>query len=92
MLNLEPIKARAEAASPGPWFWNSYDGIFRGKGEESEPVAWIDHLRNDDKLHGDDIYGPRRDEAHANARFVEAAREDIPALIAEVERLRKESE
>lgn len=63
--------------SPEPWYWNSYDGIFTGdarRGEEPYAVAWVDHLLPEDEApHGDEIYGPRWQEARSNARRIPAA-------------------
>ena len=73
-IDLEAIKARAEAATPGPW-WHE----------------WVD---------GDDwwaVYGqPTGDMvcpevctmwSSDDAAYIATAREDVPALVAEIERL-----
>lgn len=70
-LDLAPIKARAEAATPGPW---KDDGEIIGPGF-GIAQTW-------DK-HEDDFAN-----AEANSEFIAHARQDIPALVAEVERLR----
>jgi len=71
---FEEIRARAEAATPGPWTREEvkYPG---------EPV----HLRfgNCDFVLG-------RAEFYRDADFITQARDDIPALIAEVERVTAE--
>jgi hypothetical protein len=82
MLNLEEIKARAAAATPGPWeceVWaEETDEGYRAAG--AAPAHSVGH----------DI----RERAGAwalaacDAAFIEHARADIPALVAEVERLR----
>ena len=59
---LQEIKARAEAAAPGPW----------GK-------------TGDNPMIPDLLFGDR---ARENATFIAHARSDVPALCAEVERLR----
>lgn len=70
-LDLDAIKARMEAASPGPWHhgercvWEVYDVVV-SDGDDGTGGA----------IHPGD------------AEFIAHAREDIPALIAEVERLR----
>ena len=73
MLDLEAIKKRCEAATPGPWKQISYvvytDDQSKAIGKAfGEGVIWSEQL--------------------ANAALFAAARTDIPALIAEVERLR----
>lgn len=74
---LRVIEARAEAATPGPW-----------EMEVDDPyVIWgPDDLRIV-SFKGSTIIG-----FEDNAPFVAHAREDIPALIAEVRRLRKEND
>jgi hypothetical protein len=72
-LDLDAIKARLEGVTEGPWI-EGQDGNAR-------------------------VYGPDGKAEHsglvavvykgrANTRFIAAARSDIPALVAEVERLR----
>ncbi len=83
-LDLEAVKARCEAAKPGPWKW------------ETKYVA-----PDPDPGDGDrDLHGPSGPVAYysqsamwcedADAEFIAAARSDVPALVAEVERLRTE--
>lgn len=69
---LAAIKARAEAATPGPWqrFTPYGIGVESGNGPVPLKVAWAAQ-END-------------------AAFISAAREDVPALLEEVERLRKQ--
>ena len=78
---LQAIKARCEAATPGPWVagreadfmrpMQSFNvGLTRKAFDESPLNSW--------------------DQWEANAIFIEHARTDIPALLAEVERLRAE--
>lgn len=77
-LDLEAIRQRVDRATPGPWY------------ESDEPIG---------RTH--DIYAPpgalpglRRELPVAekvfgrDSRFIAHAREDVPALLAEVERLR----
>lgn len=77
-LDLEPIRARADAAAPGPWTTG-------------------DHASNECRIEGPWIPADRHwslviyDEGGHNAQdaaFIAHAREDVPALITEVERLR----
>lgn len=74
MLNLEPIKARAEAASPGPWADGAAELDLPGFTMSPRTCA------------GCGVDWPLD---APDAEFVAHAREDVPALIAEVERLRK---
>lgn len=73
---LQAIEARANAATPGPWYY-AYEGssdwsVFQD-GTDTRPVA---------SLH-------RWHKAECpEAVFIAHARQDIPALVAEVRRLR----
>lgn len=93
-LDLAPIEARAEAATKGPW--DTLGGnlvraiaadrelavpIFRSEA----PVDWHKNKRLTHPV----FVRAYRDEVN-NATFIAHAREDIPALIAEVRRLREE--
>lgn len=69
---LAEIKARAEAATPGPWKRFRMDRF----SINNEPL----------EKH---ICGVSQESEH-DAAFIAHAREDIPALLAEVERLRKQ--
>lgn len=82
-INLDAIKARAEAATEGPW---RLDGPW-----------WIDDPSDPDcpaalaMVTGPGRVGimvPERTDANdADAEFIAHARTDVPALVAEVERL-----
>lgn len=75
---LKEIKARAEAATPGPWnSWAVVDGIPHN--HVASPTEEIAELDN-----GEYIENPNMD---ADAKFIAHARQDVPDLIAEVERL-----
>lgn len=79
MIDLEAIKARCNAATPGPWepSWDwSYDDFDGYSGYGQSPATSGKSL--------DDI----REQSCANADFIAHAREDILALVAEVEQLR----
>jgi hypothetical protein len=87
------IRARADAATPGPWQWNSYSGICAGvsKGhllydgwDGEEGVAWVCWIDNGPYA-GDQLILA---ESKANAAFIEHSRQDIPFLLAELDRLR----
>jgi DNA-binding transcriptional MerR regulator len=76
---LDAIRARVDAATPGPWE------------PSSDTLTWI-HV----EAHGLTVAECRTylnrqhtdEQNDANAAFIASAREDVPALLAEVERLR----
>jgi hypothetical protein len=98
---LDEIKTRAEAATPGPWnpaiaphpdsAQTHAEYLVASLCNEGRPlwVAWAENPTDDGFAYvvpavtGD---GPT---SEANADFVAHAREDVPWLIAEVERLRE---
>ena len=93
-MNKEDIQAareRCEVATPGDWFFNSYDAIWEaGKGDDSERIASVSHLEYDDEgdevpSHGDEIFGPRSAEARANGEFIAHACSDLPAALEALE-------
>jgi hypothetical protein len=93
-VDLGPIEARCKAASPGPWITCNPESAFKnwpigffslGRDEEAKPSNWAistDHVRASEMTSGG---------AKADAEFIAHARQDIPALIAEVRRLRARS-
>jgi hypothetical protein len=85
MLDLEPIKARLAHASQGPW-------AIRLSGNPNHSVKIISEgrpgLLAEVHHYSDPQHGPTEIERDANAKLLAAARQDIPALVAEVERLR----
>lgn len=78
---LEEIKARADAATPGPWEFEPQEVE-----EDDEPCtgAWVPKACP--FTYGDGLY--YMDDA--NAEFVANARQDVPDLLAEVERLKSQ--
>lgn len=79
-LDLDSIEARANAATPGPWCTDSWE-IYQGTEYEPGISEWI----------GETCRGmttPAQD--RADAAFIAAARTDVPALVAEIRRLRAE--
>ncbi len=85
-LNLEAIKARAEAATPGPWavpVANVFRVVCPGAEHHNPPMGlcppypWR-------VIAEPSVYDP----SAADAEFIAHARTDVPALVAEVERLR----
>lgn len=81
-LDLSAIKARAEAATPGPWSDLCYIVY-----AQTKPGSTFDIPLADASL---DECPFSHDQCEANAQFIAHARTDIPALIAEVERLNGE--
>lgn len=75
---LAEIRLRCDAATEGPWevAWKT-DFIWQldGDGDRFEPIAEAHYAEGNH---------------HNNATFIAHARADIPALLAEVERLREE--
>jgi len=82
-LDLDAIEARAKAATPGPWNYEHDTELEKGCrcGSCLEPIdgRMIVESRKHDMV------------AVADARFIAHAREDVPALIAELRRLREEN-
>ena len=74
---LEAIKRRADSATRGRW---NYDGSFVRSCFGDEMEHFICRI-------GDDLPYSRDD--NENAEFIAHARTDVPALVAEVERLMK---
>lgn len=73
---LDAVLARAEAATPGPW---------HATNQVRDDRVW----QIEDVKHEDEICDLDNDErAEHNARFIAHARTDVPALVAEVRRLR----
>ncbi|MCX5253572.1 hypothetical protein OOK27_05215 [Streptomyces canus] len=102
-LDLDEIAARAEAATRGPWGF--YDGdnyaevaadmqvTSPGSCNYRERVARLeDEDYWDDQEHDGDDEERAPEQMAANAAFIAHAREDVPALLAEVRRLRATNE
>lgn len=77
---LQAIKARAEAATPGPW--TNVD-------EDGEHWKSITAIEGGDPLSVTMKIYDEGGHSLADAEFIAHARTDVPALVAEVERLRK---
>lgn len=73
---LAGIRARVEAASPGPWCTDESE-IYQG----TEYIAGAEWIGDTCRTYGD---GGR-----ADAQFIAAARTDVPDLLAEVARLQR---
>ena len=78
MLDLEPIKERLTAATPGPWFADDDGGV------STEPHAYTMTSTPVVDTEGCGMGNPK------DATFIANAPTDITALVAEVERLEKE--
>ena len=77
---LDALKALADAATPGPWehsraYNSSYVQFYS---ETEKRLLLVANVAETSWLNSDD---------QANAAFIAAAREAVPALLAEVERL-----
>lgn len=96
---IDEIEAREKAATAGPWGF--YDGdnyadvaadlAMTGRGSYSyrEKIARLeDETYWDDSAHEDDDEERAPEQMAANAAFIAHARADVPALLAEVRRLR----
>ncbi len=95
MFDLEAIKARIEAATTGPWTHEigEYSGdnwligsLYLGTGLDNNTHTV--HVTTD-HIHASELWG---EGAGGDADFIAHAREDVPALVAEVERLQAEAE
>jgi hypothetical protein len=86
-IDLSAIKARAAAATPGPWTVDRE----HYEGDDYYPVGIRSALDCKEPMlfYFDDWADAAT--INADADFIAAAREDIPALVAEVERLWTES-
>lgn len=80
--DLDAMVARAIAALPGPW-WSSWEGRDHDSGDSFIGTG-VDSAR------GPDIYVSTDDGPAAVEMLdlIAAARQDVPALVAEVRRLR----
>lgn len=87
MIDLTSIEERAKAATPGPWF---VDPDPREGMEYNTHICACDDLRICFMANGGGNEA-RQAECAANAELIAAAREDIPALMAEIRRLRAQA-
>jgi hypothetical protein len=94
---LAGIKARTSAATPGPWSAALlYDVTDTTYIDECE-FGFIGDINAPDERAGIEYIGfraiepdsPQQKQIHADATFIAHAREDVPALLAEIERLNK---
>lgn len=87
MLNLDEIRARCEAATPGPWGYDGMHNEIHCHAPNEEFFLITSELREHPGENLLDLFGHTY---NPNFEFIAEARTDIPALIAEVERLTKE--
>ena len=77
MIDIEAIKVREQAATPGPWETCKHSGRWAVFGYSKTSAR-------DEKL---TVMLPRK----ADAEFIAHARQDIPVLLSEIERLTREA-
>lgn len=80
--DLDAIRARCDAATPGPWRPDSEQGHGRGV-RAIASVAWCPVAC----AVGKESQSIGRRDASRNAQFISHARTDIPALLAYIEKL-----
>ena len=89
---LAPIKARADAATPGPWRAGRSDMTSYG-GYDGEPFKNVygpnkyEHPNIPGEMVPESVARGETDLCHENAAFIAHARQDIPTLIAVIEKL-----
>lgn len=101
-LDLDAIQARADAATPGPWY-DAGAGILRAVHTRTVGRKHIREVRDDIDLLGGAMFDTYEDfgggpdlngepcvTGYYDARFIAAAREDVPALVARVRELEAE--
>ena len=81
--DLDAIEARAKAATPGPW-----ESHTNRNDDNGRAWGWVAPLRRTLVTIVTWNRG-QNSNAEADARFIAHAREDVPALVAEVRRLRE---
>lgn len=97
----QEIRARANAATPGPWgIYDDETGLFdiaadlEDTGHGYRCRRYVGQLEagqiDNDPTHKEWTEEQDRAQVEADAEFVAHAREDVPALLAEVDRLRAE--
>lgn len=80
---LNEIECRALSATPAPWKWDD-DAIQEKEYDDKHHAPWLLGAKDCPVLRGQIKCGDN----DSDLRFLEAAREDVPALVAEVRRLR----
>lgn len=95
-IDIEAIRQRAEAATPGPWWDDSDENCWRLHGVHGRIPVTLGGVTIDQVMNHQIIKAPKRNTPYAeywpneaDAAFIRHAREDIPALLAEINRLRR---
>ncbi len=92
MLNLKEINARCEAATEGEWevvYTHGWAlGVGINNGDPDSLVRIFDMVGNTLRKNTKNTRSAQ-DKLHHNAQFIAHARQDLPACIDEIERLRK---
>lgn len=91
---LDAIEARANAATAGPWGWQDFGGGCYLTGQYGPRPIILSVIDEGSKhvianLEPDHLLAPLVPE-HPDSVFIENARDDVPALVAEIRRLREE--
>lgn len=99
---LDAIQARADAATAGPWFFHHLDdrnamNTYVVTTSDDQPDMWSPSYRDETVICGTLIQScmniaHRAENWYEDADFIRHARTDIPALVAEVRRLRESLE
>lgn len=103
-LDLEAVEARVDAATPGPWYavhtddtayMNAHYVGTQDRGAFHDNVVGMDGSRAGETvaitlLQAPDLAAHDGEQWRENTDFIAHARQDVPALIAEVRRLRTE--
>lgn len=87
-LDLDAIRARAAAATPGPW-WAATDEVGFCLNDQPHAFVYTPSGDSHDVIALTGMIGEHH-ASHPDAEFIAAARADVPALLAEVDRLRFE--
>jgi len=88
-MNLDEIEARANAATPGPWTYHDGCGYVEVPpyGAIEFKPGWERSVHFLARVHNNHVEG--EDGLGFDGAFIAHARTDVPALVAEVRRLRK---
>ena len=88
-LDLDAVEARAGRASPAPWHYGTVGSVAGGTlYDATREIATLTYEQADDH-DGRIVRHLLSDEADRNGKFIAHARDDVPALVAEVRRLRE---
>lgn len=82
---IAEIRGREKAATQGPWWAHKSFEVIYGQNSGCDSLI-VCALESENFMYSKEL------DMRANATFIAHAREDIPALLDEVERLRAENE